>query len=980
VNLRFDRFELRPSTRQLLVDGQPASIGARAFDVLQALVERRDQFVTKDELLDRVWPGLVVEENNVEVQVSTLRKLLGSDAIVTIPGRGYRFTLRIGARDAPAATHPQGTPLLERDGFLASLASDLQAAACGNGATVLVSGEAGIGKTTLLERFVEASGCDHVLWGACEALMTPHPLGPLHDLARTSGARLRTMLSEGCEPAALFAAVLDELSAAPSPAILVLEDIHWADAATLDLVRFLARRIHRVPAVMLLTHRDDGASFERLRALLGDLPSRYGRRIALPPLSAAAVDALAACANRRIAGLHGATGGNPFFVTELLAHSGTSIPSSVRDAVLGRAMRLGPAASELLEQAAIVPRAVELSLMEAMLAPSLGAVEECVRTGLLIADGATLRFRHELARAAIEESILAPRASRLHARVLRALASQPPASVPLARLVHHAHLAGDADAVLRLAPQAAREAALRGARHEAAAHCKVALAHADRLDDAERAALLDEYASHCFEINQFAEAIAAREQAIALFARAGDASRQCIALAAHAMPLVRALRNAEAEDASRRALDLAQRLPPGPHLAKAHATESYVRMLNRDYEDAIAHGRKAIELAEPLGDAETLAAAHKTVGAALLFVDYARGCEHLHTSLEIARGLADGGVAVADAYVMLGSGSGELYELGNAKRYLAQGIAFACEHDLDRLAGYMHAWQSLCDVYQGRWDAAGERANEVLAREVAGSTNRVMALVALARLRTRRGDPGSAGLLEESLALAAQSGTVQRLAPVRCARAEAAWLEGRHEAIAAEVNAVLELATRKRHPWFVGELAYWSWKAGVQIEASAACAEPYALQIAGRWQEAAAGWARLGCPYEQARALAEGDESAQRAALDMLDALGARPLADRIRRGLRAAGARAIARGPRASTRTNPAGLTAREVEVLALVAEGCQNAQIGARLFRSARTVDHHVESIISKLAVASRAEAVAAARRLGILPQENGQCARLK
>jgi DNA-binding CsgD family transcriptional regulator/tetratricopeptide (TPR) repeat protein len=887
----------------------------------------------------------------------------------TVTLRLARFEQPQSPRRLPTESRP-APPLVERDDFLAMLARERDGAASGVGVTVVVSGEAGIGKTSLVERFVQDSGHDHVLWGACEALLTPHPLGPLHDLARTSGARLRAMLADGSDSATLFGATLDELAAAPSPAILVLEDIHWADAATLDLVRYLGRRIHRVPALMVLTHRDDDASFARLRALLGDLPTRHVRRIALPPLSAAGVEALAARANRSIAGLHDATGGNPFFVTELLAHAGASVPSTVRDAVLGRATQLGAAAREVLEHAAIVPRAIELSLLDAVLTPPLEAVEECVRTGLLLADGATLRFRHELARVAVEESILPPRAQRLHARMLEALSGQSDAA--LARLVHHAHLARDADAVLRLAPQAAREAARRGARREAAAHCRVALACADRLGDADHAALLDDYASHCFEINQFADAIAARERAIALFERAGDMPRRAIALSMHAMPLVRALRNAEAEDASRRALELAQRLPPGLPLARAHATESYLRMLNRDYEESIAHGQKAIALAEAEGDTETLAAAHKTMGAALMFVDYPRGCDHLRTSLDLAKGLADGGVAVADAYVMLGSASGEVYELTNADRYLDEGIAFSRARDLDRITGYIQAWQALCDVYRGRWDAAGERANDVLAREVAGSTNRVMALCALARLRTRRGDPGVRPLLDESLELAAQSGTVQRLAPVRCARAEAAWLEGDDPAVVREAEAAYDLAARKRHRWFIGELAFWRWKAGALHRAPDGCAEPYALQIDGRWEDAAAAWARIGCPYEQARALADGDEAAQRAALALLDPLGARPLADRIRRRLRASGARVIARGPRASTRTNPAGLTAREMEVLALVAAGCQNAQIAARLFRSSRTVDHHVESILAKLAVGSRSEAVAAARRMGILPQE--------
>jgi DNA-binding CsgD family transcriptional regulator len=320
---------------------------------------------------------------------------------------------------------------------------------------------------------------------------------------------------------------------------------------------------------------------------------------------------------------------------------------------------------------------------------------------------------------------------------------------------------------------------------------------------------------------------------------------------------------------------------------------------------------------------------------------------------------------------MLGSGSGEVCEFAAADRYLADGIAFAHAHDLDRVAGYMEAWQALCDLYQGRWDVAGERANAVAGRETGGTTNRVVALIALGRLRTRRGDPGAMELLDEALELAAQSGTLQRLAPVCAARAEAAWIAQPGGRSGREAERAFRLALDKGHPWFVGELAFWLWRAGELDQAPPACAAPYRLQIEGDWQRAAAAWERIGCPYEQARALADGDEAAQRAALAILDRLGARPLAERLRAQMRAAGVRSVPRGPQPRTRSNAAGLTARELEVLALVAEGWRNAQIAARLSRSTRTVDHHLEAILAKLGAATRGEALAAARRLGLLPR---------
>jgi DNA-binding NarL/FixJ family response regulator len=149
------------------------------------------------------------------------------------------------------------------------------------------------------------------------------------------------------------------------------------------------------------------------------------------------------------------------------------------------------------------------------------------------------------------------------------------------------------------------------------------------------------------------------------------------------------------------------------------------------------------------------------------------------------------------------------------------------------------------------------------------------------------------------------------------------------------------------------------------------CAEPYALQMAGQWREAAQAWQQIGCPYEQARALADGDEPAQRSALTLFDALGARPAAEALRLRLRDAGVRGVARGARASTREHPFGLTTRELQTLELLCEGLRNAEIAARLHRSVRTVDHHLAAVFAKLGVDSRVAAIAAAQRAGLARQ---------
>ena len=405
-------------------------------------------------------------------------------------------------------------------------------------------------------------------------------------------------------------------------------------------------------------------------------------------------------------------------------------------------------------------------------------------------------------------------------------------------------------------------------------------------------------------------------------------------------------------------------------LAGAYRVESQLRMLNRDYEAAVAWGTKAIRLAEQHGDREVLAAAYSALGGATVFIDYEAGCAHLKHALDIA--LADGRHYIAaNIYNNLGSASGELFRLQEAQRYLTQAIAFAQQHEIDFYRNYCVAWLALVDMYLGRWEDADEHALDIVQQTTHRTTSRVMALVALGRLRARRGDDGVAEILDEALELALASDTLQRIAPVRAARAEAAYLRGDMHAVIEEAKPALTLAIGHKHPWFAGELAYWMQQASALDAAPAPCAEPFALQMNGRWREAAKAWADLGCPYEQARALSEGDADAQVEALGLFEHLGARPVADRLRSQLRAAGVRGLPRGKRASTQTNPHQLTAREIEVLMLLCEGLKNSEIAERLCRSVRTVDHHLAAVFAKLGVASRSEAVAAALHAGIHSQ---------
>lgn len=253
--------------------------------------------------------------------------------------------------------------------------------------------------------------------------------------------------------------------------------------------------------------------------------------------------------------------------------------------------------------------------------------------------------------------------------------------------------------------------------------------------------------------------------------------------------------------------------------------------------------------------------------------------------------------------------------------------------------------------------------------EVTGVTQRVTLMTTLALVRIRRGDPGADELLDEALVLAIRTSETSRIARVASARAEQAWYRGRLEDVVRETAVGLAHVHGHTTPWLNGELLFWQSRAQtVDQPIAGRIAQPYQLMLAGDWRAAALAWERIGMPYEQALALAEGPEESQRDALVILDRLGAGPLAAIVRRQLRDLGAR-VPRGPNEATRTNASGLTTKELEVLQLLVQGRTSAQMARRLHRSPRTVDHHVGAILQKLGVHSRSEAVAAAFALGMV-----------
>jgi DNA-binding NarL/FixJ family response regulator len=861
--------------------------------------------------------------------------------------------------------------LLERDDVLDHLRRALAQAADGHGRLVLIAGEAGVGKTAVVEAFCGEPNL-RVLRGACDPLFTPRPLGPFTDIADEAGGELGAVLESGGSAHDLVSALLAETSRR-RPTIVVLEDVHWADEATLDALRLLARKVDRAAVLVLVTYRDDELDRAHpLRAVVGELATRTAvDRVSIEPLSQEGVAALAGNADVDTSELYRKTGGNPFFVTEVLAAGDGAIPPTVRDAVLARAGRLSEGAGNLLEAVAIAPPHVDVPLLDALAGADAGTLDECLAAGMLGASRTTVGFRHELTRLSIEEAIEPRRRLALHRRALAALAKPPHGAPDAARLAHHAEAAGDAEAVLRYAPAAGARASALRAHREAAGQYARALRFADSLDPEARAELLERHSDACYLTDRCYDAIDAVEQALEVYRTTGNRPKEGESLSLLSQLQMCPASSVEAEPAGRQAVEVLEELPPGPALAMAYANLAAIRMNVEDAEGTAKWAGRAIELAERLDETVPLVHALNSQGVMEFLLDGPEHREKVERSLELARdhGLE---VHVLRAYGNMAWAAVRHRAHGLAEQYHAEGLAIAAEPDYDLWRLNLLATRSVLELQQGRWDEAAESARLAMSDPRGSPLPRILGGVVLGLVRARRGDPSARPLLEEALDLAAPSGELQRIAPASAASAELAWLTGDSGSIDEITAPALSLAVERGAPWLVGQLACWRRRAGLDEPVAIGVPEPHALELAGKPEEAAAAWDGLGCSYDAALARAGSDSvDTLRSAHDELVELGAQATAAVVARRLRERGVRGIARGPRASTRANAASLTARELDVLRLMSDGLSNAAIAERLFLSVRTVHHHVSSILRKLDVGRRGEAVAAARRLALLQE---------
>ena len=868
--------------------------------------------------------------------------------------------------------------LLERNSYLAVLDDHFRNIENGKGQAIFLFGEAGIGKTSLVNHWVDSKQNKALVYtGACDSLFTPRPLGPLFDIAEEMDHDFAELLIHEKDRPIIFTSLIKQLAHSEKPVILVFEDIHWADEATLDLIKFLARRINRLRCLFIATYRDDEIHTRHpLATLLGDIPSGHFSKIQLTKFSRTLVDQLAS-RKGNLSGeqLFQLTNGNPFYVMEILTAGNSEIPERVKDSILARFYSNKEERRALWELLSILPSGrIDQHIVERIEQDFGSTLDECIVAGVIISRPGYLSFKHELFRITIEELLSPAKRKSLHKKMVEIIQKGPAGSVNLAQLVHHARYADEGEIVAIVAPKAAREASLIGSHREAVKLYATAIDYAGSREDAELADLCDRYAYECYLTYQVADAIASQNRALEIWRLQKDLLKEGDALRFLSRLWWFAGDQPKAFAFAHQSIEVLERTSslPTKERALAYSNLAQLGMLSEDEASALHWGNKAIALATQVDAKEIMSHALNNVGTVLLRNVFcqAEGEEKLNQALIIA--LENGSHEhAARAYINLAYTFLVIKKYEKAFETLDIGIKYCEERDLDFLTYYMLSCKARLLFETGGWKEA-----ESLGRQLLSDPHHVLVklvtLGILTRLDMRYARyEQAAELIQEGKELAKNTGELQRIIPLLTAELELCWLTGRPVPLEELEQVENTYFSGPGSPWYYSDLMYWKKKCGLPTfnNSKIPYVSGYKPDLEGDWNAAAETWKAIGCPYELALSLLEGGEREQKQGLQMLDDLGAVATTNMFRGKMKLKGVKHVSRGPRESTLNNPGQLTGRQIDILNLLRDGLQNKEIADKLFISPKTVDHHISAILSKLEVNSRAKAVVEAQKLGVL-----------
>jgi len=752
---------------------------------------------------------------------------------------------------------------------------------------------------------------------------------------------------------------------------VIFEDIHWADEATLDFIKFLGRRIAQLPCLFILTYRDNEIhSRHPLRNVLGQLNADSFTRIQLPPLSRQAVDKLAQEKGYNGEDVYTISGGNPFYVTEILAGYSLGVPDNIKDSILSVYHRLDETTKHIWEVLSVLPTAFDVNYLEKLEPTFASAIENCLETKILIHEKGLIFFKHELYRRTVETALSPLVRVSLHKKILALLLENLVRDKKIEQIVHHAKNANEYDLVVLYAPIAARHAASVGSHIEAA---KLYLSAIEYYQGDKKELLIrfyEDYAYECYLTNQIKEAIVYTGKSLNLWKQQNEKEK-----IGNCMRFLSRLwwfdgNRKQAESYGGQAIAVLDHLPASSAKAMAYSNMSQLMMLSDQPAECISWGEKAIAMAKELDDEETLCHALNNVGDVQIRIRSSKdkGIHLLEQSLELALKHSYHEHA-ARAYTNLGHNGMLIKDFDFAEKALEAGIQYCEERDLDSWTMYMQSTMSRLKLETGEWEEAYRIADTLLKNEVQSPPIKIHALVVAGTIKMRKGETDALPLLLEAKTKAFATMELQRIIPALVALLEYEWITGTNHIDAETLGGTIQMVQQMGNLYENSEFAFWLEKARNQQLPLREFYEGYQLSNPSAIRKAVTVWEKSGCPYHQALALFEGDEDDKRRAISIIHRLGAMAVYEKLKFEMRSSGIKSIPRGLRKTTQSNPALLTDRELDVLQLLNQGMQNKEIAGRLFISAKTVDHHISNIFFKLEVNSRTKAVQEAIRLEIL-----------
>ena len=869
--------------------------------------------------------------------------------------------------------------LHERASELATLDACFERAKRGDGNSVFVGGAAGTGKTSLVHAFLASIDVESqplVLAGGCDDLIVPRAFGPFRDMASTTGLLADELVTDpNLED--LLAGLLSLLTRPNRPAVVVVEDAHWADDASIDVMRFLSRRLISLHAMLIVTAREPETSgANAVSGLFAGSSSSAPTRLNLGPLSLDAVKAMCAgsALNAKLDAphLHQISGGNPLLIRRLLAADPEDATRLARRNLMTGVERLSTDGRAVLQTLAVLPDGADPTLARILFADRPASLHEAETSGLLASSTDHIRFQSELAKTAVAEAMSFGERMAATDSVLAALTET--GTDPMA-LVHIARAAGDGQRATALAVDALDHRLSANDYHEMWTLARIGLECTSELSSQRIASLHTVAASAGRTIGRHAEALGHAERAVQL--RSKDTStdgrepddQRMLASAWMALADLQGDGgdHLRARTSIRTAKNLLESDTESREWTQAVIRQAAAQLRGGDRGRSVELASAGIAQAEANGWHGEAINGLCVRGVAYGSSQTAEGAADLDRAVELG---AIHGPPEQYLSALLEQAAGHLQNAETAEAELLTGeVERECqEHGLDRLR--FRAGVLLAQVFlvRGRTAEAERLATKLAAAEVDPGASKALAEAVIARIRVRRADEGAGDLVDQVWNAAVKTGEIEMLAFTGISRLEHRWIEGDEDGLRQYARYLAGLGERHDHHRLRAEALRALQRIG---DAPAlgdepgrifdGCPGPFVSSLAGDHLRAAELWEQAGEPFARALELVEAKEAAVAfEGLRLLDRTGASRIADLARHRLRGRGLQGVPRGPRQSANGSVPVLTGRQLEVLRLIARGRTNAQIADELFVARRTVDNHVSAILSRLDVDGRTQAV--------------------